>query len=268
MAVHEAYARTTPYELLQPHGEWLEGHFPAVAEEANQRGTDPWNPAAFAMLGTVGAAVADLIPEEAKPEGDLGLAVFFAYHLWNTGADLALASTDAIRAAVSPVSTSVEEGGGASFDRFVECAGYIQFPQHLVWLEGDPEGAPESVDGLLWAVSPRLILQLALVAGIRSDRAGFLIVPVPPQPISDLSEWRNEPAREGGGDFGSSLPGAELEGLLGLKTPAEAIKLAAGLLGLRARADGAEPSVPPGGEAPGGPPPSSLPYRLLRPAEG
>ena len=263
MAVHEAYARATPYELLQPDEEWPERHFPGVADEAGQRGTDPWNPAAFAMLGAVGAAVADLSPEEAAPGGDLGLAVFFAYHLWNTGAELTLASSESVRRAVSPASTASDSEKGGGDEALVGRAGYMQLPQHLVWLESDPEDAPESVDGLFWAVSPRHVLQLALVAGIRGDRPGFLLVPVPPQPLSDLEGWRIEPAREGGGDFQSDLPGAELEGLMGLKTPAEAIKLAAGLLHLRSGAVGESPPVTSVGDDTPGPPRSGLPYHLL-----
>ncbi|NNM32391.1 MAG: hypothetical protein HKO53_04970 [Gemmatimonadetes bacterium] len=263
MAVHEAYARVTPYELLQPDEGWLEQHFPSVADEARQRGTDPWNPAAFAMLGAVGAAVGDLSPEDVAPGGDHGLAVYFTYHIWNTGADLAFATTDAVRTAVSGVSSGTETVGQDSWAAFVGRAGYVQLPQHLVWLESDGEDGPESIDGLFWAASPRQVLQVALVAGIRPDRPGFVLVPVPPQPLLELDGWRGEPAREGGGDFQSDLPGAELEGLLGLKTPAEAIKLAVGLLGLRARANGTEAVVASGEGERGSPPRSNLAYRVL-----
>ena len=229
-------------------------------DEARQRGTDPWNPAAFAMLGAVGAAVGDLSPEDAPSDGDHGLAVFYAYHLWATGADLALVSSDSLRQVVRS-----REGPAPSgvYDALAPTAGYLQLPQHLVWLEAEDPAVPESVDGILWVVSPRGVVHLAVVAGIRSDRAGFVLVPVPPQPLTELAGWLTGPAREEGEEFGTNLPGRELDGLLGLKTPAEALKLAAGLLSLRAEVEEGSTLNRPSEAEESGPPPSRLPYHAL-----
>ncbi|MYB99944.1 MAG: hypothetical protein F4X60_15525 [Gemmatimonadetes bacterium] len=121
-------------------------------------------------------------------------------------------------------------------------AGYVQLPQHMVWMES-PDEPPESVDGFFWHGGEDGVLHLAMVAGMRRDRPGCLVVTVPPQPLAALPGWATGPAREGGGDFTTSLPGAELDGLLGIRTPAEVFKLAALLLGRVVR-EGLEPVAP------------------------
>ena len=289
MAIHDAYARLTPYELLLPDPEFADRHFPAVAEEAGERGVDPANPAAFVMLGAAQAALAELRDDDASPESahDHGNVLYFAYRMWLAGPAVALVRADTLRRllAATPDDTPANQPPRADpWTRSLhERAGYVQLPQHLVWLEegdasssGDPPArdqppphpaapagapppapgtstapgtptrpgtspppatspTPESVDGLFWAVDPGGILHLALVTGVRGDRPGYGIVPVPPQPVETLSEWAAGPAREGGGDFTTALPGADLDGLLGLRTPAEVFKLAALALGFMAR---------------------------------
>ena len=113
-------------------------------------------------------------------------------------------------------------------------AGYVQLPQHLVWMES-PGQPPESVDGFFWHGDENGILHLAMVAGMRRDRPGCVVVSVPPQPFAAMTGWASGPAREGDADFATSLPGAELDGLVGIRTPAEVFKLTALLLGRVAR---------------------------------
>ena len=299
MAIHDAYARLTPYELLLPDPEFADRHFPAVADEARERGVDPANPAAFVMLGAAQAALAELRDEDASRESahDHGNVLYFAYRMWLAGPAVALVRADTLRRLLStPRADHSQADSPAGSDTWPgtlhERAGYVQLPQHLVWLEegddgssGDPPAhdqppphpsrpaevppappvtspAPESVDGLFWAVDPGGTLHLALVTGVRGDRPGYGIVPVPPQPVEALPEWAAGPAREGGGDFTTVLPGADLDGLLGLRTPAEVFKLAGLVLGLMARE---RPTLhPPTSDLSGTvPPPTNLPSALL-----
>lgn len=322
MAIHDAYARLTPYELLLPDPEFADRHFPAVADEARERGVDPANPAAFVMLGAAQAALAELRDEDASPESahDHGNVLYFAYRMWLAGPAVALVRADTLRRLLStPRADHSQADSPAGSDTWPgtlhERAGYVQLPQHLVWLEegddgspGDPPArgqppphpaapagapppppatssapatpavpgtspasgtpppaaspAPESVDGLFWAVDPGGTLHLALVTGVRGDRPGYGTVPVPPQPVETLPEWAAGPAREGGGDFTTALPGADLDGLLGLRTPAEVFKLAGLVLGLMARK---RPALhPPTSDLSGtAPPPTNLPSALL-----
>ena len=273
MAIHDAYARLTPFELLLPDPDFPDRHFPGIGEEAGERGTDPRNPAAFVMLGAVQGALSELREDDADPQSahDHGSVLFFAYHMWLAGAAVTLVRADTLRTLLTP---PAETGDGWTA-RLHDRAGYVQLPQHLVWIEegdaggpGEPsppdparphpsepagdEGqrsgslpAPESADGFFWAVDGRGIVHITLVTGMRSDRPGYVIVPVPPQPLDSLPAWAAGPAREGGGDFTTSLPGAELDGLLGIRTPAEVFKLGALVLQRIAREDPAEGSPAP-----------------------
>ena len=303
MATHDAYARLTPYELLQPDAGFPDRHFPGIADEAGQRGADPANPAAFVMLGAVQGALAELRAEDAAPESanDHGSVLFFAYQLWRTEGTVVLAQQKTLRALLSGEGEPWSTDHKIMWEKEITGkAGYVQLPQHFVWLEearNDPQEAcdvsqetrdvpqetrdvsqetrdpPESVDGFFWFGDSRGALHLSLVAGMRSDRPGFAVVPVPPLPLDSLPDWAAGPAREGGGDFATSLPGAELDGLLGIRTPAEVFKLAALLLGRMAE-ERPEASPPPevAPQPPGtredpptavGPRPSALPYATL-----
>ena len=289
MAIHDAYARLTPYELLLPDPDFPDRCFPAIGEEAVERGVDPGNPAAFVMLGAVQGALAELRTEDTVPEAahDHGTVLYFAYHMWRTGAEIALVRANTMRDLLASSSrehspTQDESWLGGLHAR----TGYIQLPQHLVWIEeGDGGGpgrnptpeppgerrsppepapppedpgpagtAPESVDGFFWAADTSGALHLALVSGMRPDRPGYGIVPVPPLPMASLPEWATGPAREGGADFTTSLPGAELDGLLGIRTPAEVFKLAALVLHRIARTG---PAASPPGAAPASPAPGT-----------
>lgn len=238
MAIHDAYARLTPYELLLPDPEFADRHFPALTEEAGERDVDLHNPAAFVMMGAVQGVLAELREEDAAPEAahDHGGVLFFAYHLWRTRGAVVLAQQKTLRDLIpgDPDSATVDRNPLWTKE-LVGKAGYVQLPQHFVWIEDARNGPPESVDGFFWYGDAHGTLHLALAAGMRSDRPGFAVVPVPPQPVEALRDWAAGPAREGGGDFTTSLPGAELDGLLGVRTPAEVFKLAALLLGRMVR---------------------------------
>ena len=238
MAIHDAYARLTPYELLFPEPEFPEQRFPAIREEAAERGTDPANPAAFVMLGAVQGILADLREEDTDPEvaHDHGGVLYFAYQMWRTGGEVVLAHQKTVRGLLAGPECVADAADKSLWQKGLGGrAGYLQLPQHLVWIEETRNTVPESVDGFFWHGDHLGTLHLALAAGMRSDRPGYLYVPVPPQPLGSLPGWASGPAREEGRDFETSLPGADLDALLGIRTPAEVFKLAALLLGRLAR---------------------------------
>lgn len=238
MAIHDAYARLTPYELLFPEADFPDTRFPAIGDEADERGVDAGNPAAFVMLGAVQGILGDLREEDADPEAahDHSGVLYFAYQMWRTGAGVVLAQQKTVRALLSESLDLANADDKSLWEKGLGGrAGYLQLPQHLVWFEGTRNTAPESVDGILWHGDHRGAIHLSLVAGMRTDRPGYLFVPVPPQPLGSLPGWASGPAREEGRDFETSLPGADLEALLGIRTPAEVFKLAALLLGRLAR---------------------------------
>ena len=233
MAIHDAYARFTPYELLLPDPEFPDRCFTAITREAEERGVDAGNPAAYVMLGAVQGALAELREEDAGPESahDHAGILFFAYHFWRCGGGVVLVQRKTVRGLLAG---GTGEGEADWAGDLQGRAGYTQLPQHLVWMES-PDQPPESVDGFFWHGDEGGVLHLAMVAGVRRDRPGYVLVNVPPQPLAAMPGWVSGPAREGGGDFTTSLPGAALDGLVGIRTPAEVFKLAALLLGRVAR---------------------------------
>jgi hypothetical protein len=62
--------------------------------------------------------------------------------------------------------------------------------------------------------------------GIRKDRPGLSVVPLPTLPLATAGVWASLQVRPKGKDFQSSLPGAELEHLYALEAGGEAVKLA------------------------------------------
>lgn len=230
MAVHDAYARVTPYELLFPAPDFPDQRFPAVESEAVARGTDLTNPAAFATCGAVQGILADLRPEDdgpalgEEPAQASGHAhiLYFAFQLWRTRPVVALLSRATLRSL--PAAEPLAPGWEADLEGR---AGYLQLPQHMVWAEEPGAERPESVDGFFWSATGRDAFHVAAVTGMRPGRAGYGFVPVPPQPLVSLSGWTASPAREDGPEFAANLPGGEIDGLLGIRTPAEVFKLLA-----------------------------------------
>lgn len=260
MPQHDAYARVSPYELALPGEEFAETHFPTVAREAEARGMDATDPGAFVMLGTVGQALKALQGPEDDPEliRQHGLVLFHAYHFQRAGEPLFLLDTHVARYLVE--TSPAGEGWSPSTPG---PAGYVQLPQHLFWAEPVEDRPPESVDGFSWVVSEPGALHLLLALGLRDDRPGFSIVPLPAVPLEEAGTWAREEAREEGPDFESSLPGGELERLYSLETTGEVLKLTARTFWyLDTCPEAACPEEPtePGPE----PRPSALPYRRVR----
>lgn len=296
MAVHDAYARVTPYELLFPSPDFPDARFPAVEAEAAAAGIDLDNPAAFATLGGVHGILQALRPEgepapSAQPQeaaaatGAHADVLYFAYQIWRMGrrreevgdapdahghgrdcvpddmpdCTLVLLTRRALRdlLASPPVAAGWEAALGGK-------AGYVQLPQRLAWVEAPVFSAPESVDGFFWAATQAGVFRAAAVAGMRRDRPGYGVVPVPSQALASLSGWTDGSARDGGAEFATDLPGAEMDGLVGIRTPAEVMKLLALALHRLTQDGGA--AGPPSARGSGDsaqPVPSRLPFFVL-----
>ena len=118
MAIHDAYARFTPYELLLPDPEFEDRCFAAIAREAEERGVDPGNPAAFVTLGAVRGGLAELREEDAGAQEALDHAglLFFAYHLWRGDGAIVLAPRKTVRELLAGAKGVVGAGGEAGPD--------------------------------------------------------------------------------------------------------------------------------------------------------
>ncbi len=268
MALHDRYARRTPFELAFPDRTRAERLAEEASEEGEARGVDPHHPQMFATLGSVGAFLAELRDPEAPPEAVHRYAAL-AFHgvaFTRAGCPLYLLSTDAARELV----TTVPEGAPEPLAR----AGYLQLPQHLFWVEsGADDEVPESLDGLFWTLTSDDTLHTLLVTGVRPDRPGVGVIPVPEAPIADAPSWLGATVRAAGegSDFDSAIPGADIDRLYGIRTAGEPLKLLARVFAALAsrpgRAERREPAGVTSGAAEAlepGPPPSDIAYTFIR----
>jgi hypothetical protein len=223
MPIHDAYARITPYELLLPEEGFEEERFPMIREEARKRQANISDPERFALLSEAGAVLRDIRGENDAPQliQQHGILLFHAFHFWQEGLPFFQLETGVVRYLVEAGPKS-----GEWAPSLPGLAGYVQLPQHLFWVPGGGDIPPESLDGFFWSMPDGEMLSLLVVMGIRRDRPGLSVVPLPALPFSTAGEWAAMQARPEGKDFHSSLPGAELENLYALEAGAEAVKLA------------------------------------------
>lgn len=221
MSLHDAYARITPFELAFPEPDAVDQLISDLTEEATGRGSDPANPSVFITMGSVGSFITRLQEPDAPPEAihQYGALVYHSVFFRDEGCPLYVLDAAAARYLV---------GGSPGGDPVPpSSSGYLQLPQHLFWVAGSPEEAPESVDGFFWTVSPSGVLYVMAVTGVRPGRPGFGTIPVPEAPIAEAEGWLLADARESGGDFSSALPGADIDGLYAVEAAGEVLKLLA-----------------------------------------
>jgi len=258
MSLHDDYARTTPWELVFESADAARSFSAAVAEESEGRGADPEVLEAFLTMGAVDHFIRGL-EGATDAEGALarfgGLA-YQAHHFTHAGCPLYLLSVHATRYVVEGLPPGRPEPPTPS--------GYLQFPQHLFWSSGaHGEEAPESIDGLFWTATSTGVLHVMVVTGLRPDRPGIGVMPLPPAPLQDAPIWMEIDARGDDVDFSASLPGGELDGLYGVVSAGEVFKLLARFFayatGVPDALDAREPHT--GQETPEA---SSLPFTRVR----
>jgi len=259
MALHDTYARITPYELLLPEEDFADRRFPPIQKEAEERKVSLADPERFVLLGEVGAILRNIRGEEEDPQSihQTGMLLFHAYHFWDQGHSFFHVATEVVRYLVES-----GPGSGAWNAALPGPAGYVQLPQHLVWVPGAEDSTPESVDGFFWSAPDGENITLLIVMGLRRDRPGFGVVPLPTLPLSAAGEWAGTQVRSEGEDFRSSIPGAEHENLYSVVAGAEAVKLAMLLFRYLDEVPGSV-SESPKGEEDGGPRSSALDARRV-----
>lgn len=260
MAQHDAYARRTPFELVFPDTQVLDRLAQAVDEEAAARDVDVMERAVFSMLKATNAFVEDLQGPEAPPEAihDYLALLYHAFHFHRVGRPVHLVNVHAARYLV--------EGAPDGSPEAPSVAGYVQLPRHLFWVDGEPGGSAEAVDGFFWTLGARDLMQLLLVTGVRDDRPGVSVVAVPEAPFAEAEAWLNAQVRPQGEDFATTLPGGDLETLYSFTAAGEALKFLARLFAYEASVPGAVEDQPPADgsdDADGDPAPSLLPYKRI-----
>lgn len=249
MAIHDAFARFTPYELSIPGRAFAEEHFPRIVEEGESRGTDLSDPGAFVMLAATGAALREIRGEEDDPGliEQYGALLFHGFHFWRSGEPLYLLELGAARFLVE--SDPDVEGWNPSPPA---AAGYVQLPRHLFWAHSEDDAPAEPVDGFFWMRSTGETLSVLAAMGMREDRPGLSVISLPPVPLAEAPSWAAGNNRDGSPDFEGLLPGAEYDRLYSMVTAGEILKLAARVLWYMGRfPEAAGPEV--GGRRPSAP---------------
>lgn len=254
MTLHDSYARFTPYELAFPTLDRLVELIVRIEEEANNQGVDLSDLNTFLAMGTVDAFVREIQGSNAPPKTvhQYITLVFHAVHFHQAGCPIYLLSENVTRDLVKN-----HQGGQPTPP---ESSGYMQLPQHLLWISDVDSSAPESIDGIFWVLSSHETLHSLLIAGLRPERPGFTIVPVPEAPVSDASSWVGAVVRNGMDDFSSQLPGSELDQLHALETSGEVLKLLARFFAYVSSVQDISKMVNPRASDQMDPAPSALPY--------
>ncbi len=254
MAIHDAYARLTPFELAFPDGGEL---LVSSVEEELGDAMDPGEVRIFLTLPAVSAYLAEIRAGDTGVEAihPFGMLAYHAFHFVRAGCPLFLVETGVARRLVRGCSPSLEP-------RLPADSGYVQLPQHLFWTPGVEE-APESVDGFFWTRASDGLLHLLLATGMHWERPGLVVAPVASAPWSEAPEWLDASIRPDGEDYASSLPGGELEELYSLQAAGEVLKLMARLMAYLHGKAGVSVEGASGADPSEGPPASRLPYRRI-----
>ncbi|MEX2526920.1 MAG: hypothetical protein WEA09_04720 [Gemmatimonadota bacterium] len=272
MSLHDEYARVTPYEMALPGRAFVREHMDAVAREGRHRELSLEDPGTFRVLESTQLALEKIRIQE---EGWGGLdpyadTLYHAFHFWRAGEPLFLLRLSLARALVEDRSSVPPNETGAPWNPPLPApAGYLQLPRNLFWVELEPEGVAESVDGIFWSPAGSGRLAFTVVAGMRDGRPGLGVLPLPPVPMEHLPLWPAVQGRREGQDFSTTLPGGELDHLYSMETPGEILKLMARTFQYMAEVPGSvSPSTVTRGKAEVGgdgasPLPSTLPFRRV-----
>jgi hypothetical protein len=205
-------ARITPYELILEPLETTE--FPAIRAEAEQRGTDTRRRDQFLLLGHVGAALKEMVADDAPTEAldEYGELLFQGFQFWDFGRRLY-----ALDEAVTARLTAPEY----DFGDWVLAAPpscYVQLPYQRLWARVATEAPYEPVEA-------GAHLRAQLILGFRRDRPGVSLVSYRTD-LDPHTAARHNPWRENAPPFDSAIPGGERRGYKTIATTSELEALA------------------------------------------
>lgn len=221
-------ARLTPYELiLEP----LErDDFPAIRAEGEQRGSDVHRRDQFLLLGHAGAALDEMVAEDADPASldEYGELLYQGFQFWSYGRRL-YSIDDAVTALLT---ASDYPMGDWIFAAPPAC--YLQFPYQKLWARVSADAPYEPLDGVFAVAAETeqragsgVHLRVQMVLGLRPDRPGVSLVSyrddLDPAKVAARAEhpWRAE-----GVAYENAIPGGERMGYRTMATTSELEALA------------------------------------------
>ncbi len=216
-------ARLTPYELiLEP----LErDDFPAIRAEGEQRGSDVHRRDQFLLLGHAGAALDEMVAEDADPASldEYGELLYLGFQFWSYGRRI-YSFDDAVTSELTEPSYPI---GDWIFAGPPAC--YLQFPYQKLWARVSADAPYEPLDGVFALAAETeqragsgAHLRVQMVLGLRPDRPGVSLVSyrddLDPAKVAARAEhpWRAE-----GVAYANAIPGGERKGYRTLATTSE-----------------------------------------------
>jgi hypothetical protein len=216
-------ARLTPYELiLEP----LErDDFPAIRAEGEQRGSDVHRRDQFLLLGHAGAALDEMVAEDAVPASldEYGELLYLGFQFWSYGRRL-YSFDDSV---TSQLTEPAYPLGDWIFAGPPAC--YLQFPYQKLWARVSTDAPYEPLDGVFALAAETehragsgAHLRVQMVLGLRPDRPGVSLVSyrddLDPAKVAARAEhpWRAE-----GVAYANAIPGGERKGYRTLATTSE-----------------------------------------------
>jgi hypothetical protein len=221
-------ARITPYELILEPLERSE--FPAIRAEAEQRGTETRRRDQFLLLGHVGAALKEMVPDDAPTEAldEYGELLYQGFQFWDFGRRLYVMD----EAVTAHLTAPEYDFGDWVLAAPPSC--YVQLPYQRIWARVATEAPYEPVDGFFLVVDDTAPapdagahLRAQLILGFRRDRPGVSLVSyrtdIDPRAVA---RHARAPWREDARPFESTIPGGERRGYKTLATTSELESLA------------------------------------------
>ncbi|MBK5189009.1 MAG: hypothetical protein JJD97_12260 [Gemmatimonadaceae bacterium] len=216
-------ARLTPYELiLEP----LERDaFPAIRAEGEQRGSDVHRRDQFLLLGHAGAALDEMVSEDADPASldEYGELLYQGFQFWSYGRRL-YSFEDSATSLVTDADYAIGDWILAG-----PPACYLQFPYQRLWARVSASAQYEPLDGIFAVaaeteskVDSGTHLRMQMVLGLRPDRPGVSLVSyrddLDPAKVAARAE---HPWRADGAPYANLIPGGERMGYRTLATRSE-----------------------------------------------
>ena len=207
--------RLDPFTLI--FDELAHEAFAGVRDELARSGIDPDDRHAFVLAGAVGAALRQLLPDDAPPEAlERHVALLHhAYRYWEAGRPL-------YRVDVARVNAAADGAVGASPGPRVA---YVQLPERMVWGDVEPDTPPQPLDGFFLARRDESTGEVLAVFGLHPARSAFAVVPVA-GPWDEPTLAAAARRADGSPAFSSQLSGGDVAGLLTVATGAELLLLA------------------------------------------
>jgi len=208
--------RPTPFDLV--FSGLAPDRFPAIREALTATGADPRDRDAFLLTQPAMALLRELRPDDAEAGTgleELTALVHHAYLTWAAG----LCTWTIPAADVRRLLTSATAPGAA-----LAGAGYIQFPEHLIWASLSAPGPWEPLDGCFVHAEADDRLRVLGVFGMHESRDGFTVAEAHGWPGARTTR------RDGTPLFAPSLEGGESASLHAVIEPDELVEVAARVL--------------------------------------